>query len=1755
MKKYLLALPLTFFFFCSSFAQLPVMFSKGNFLPDNNIQKGNFKKEILTGGLSNGFYFGLIQFSILPSATEKMLLAKQGIVLENYLPQHAYLASIAENTDFTKLTKKNIISINIVPTFFKTDVAAENYKEEKSKSAGKYFAVNFYTSAGKEKVLEALKKLGASVVKTNFDANDVIYIQPKTSILANIAALPFVSFISIQSFAARALNYDDVGTHSLASMQSITGRNLQGKNITLGVGDIADTKTHIDFFGRNIARVPVGPSFHGIHTSGTAAGGGIKIPANKGVAPKASVINAYFTDIISQTPAYITDYNLTSTNNSYTTADNGCVGNGRYDASSNFIDDQLLNFTQIMHVYAAGNDGGFNCGGFPTSFATIKSGWQCAKNVLTVGNVNGDNYLISPTSSRGPVIDGRIKPEIVADGSGKTSTIQFNNYGNSSGTSMAAPTATGTIGLLTERYKQLNGNANPSAALMKALMCNTAEDLGNPGPDYTYGFGLLNGRRAVEALEANRYFFGNSNSSIPIIIPAGARRLKVMLYWADVAAASNAATALVNDLDLTVTGASGLHLPLVLNGNAASVTNNAVEAADHLNNIEQVVIDNPTAGTHNLNVNLFNVPQGSQNYIITYQVDMNGVTVEYPFGGETLVPGETERIRWSANGDESSTYTVEYSNNNGSSWNVISANEPAGSRSLSWVVPANVTNAALVRVSKNTSALNDVSDANFSILGVPTLTATVPCEGYVELNWNTVAGASSYDVLQLGADSMEIITNTTGSSFLVKGLQAAGSYWFGVQAKNGLVNGRRSISENVVPATGSCTLSPAFDNNFKAVSVDAPVNGRAFTSSALSAAEAVRVTIKNLDDAASSGSYDLFYQINNQTVVMQTSAAIIPALASAQFTFTTAADFSTSGIYTVKSWVKRTGDTQPQDDTATSIIKSLSNGAVALPVDDGFETTINEEYTVNTIGLDGNDRLDFKTNNARGRARTFVNTGFALSGNRAITLDQNAPGGEVTDSLLATYNLSNYTAGNLLRYNFSYKNHGQENFPNNKVWIRGSDTNPWVLAYDLAANQAGIGQWKNAIININNVLDTVVPAQPITSSFQVKFGEEGITSANIPNPISDQDDGYTFDDTKLSEAINDVEVLAVVSPTKSGCGVAGPLPLQVTLKNYGAIALSNVVVSYRVNGGTQVNETINSLPAGAANNYTFSSLINFIPNTDYTIDCWISAGADNYKSNDSLLGYYLHTSEVINTFPYIEGFETGSGGFFTNGTNNNWQLGTPSKTEINKAANGTNAWVTGLSDNYNNYQTGYLYSPCFNLTGLTVPVLSFSHIYKTELDYDYNWVDYSTDGGVTWVKLGVQSQGTNWYNDVKRLWNISNAKWHVASYDLPVGAANVRFRFVFTSDAGVTDEGVGIDDIHVFDKATIYTGVNETSTNTISGSNWLDVNAPNGNKIASINPQGNNLGLTNTAVYFNTGAVRFTSVPNNQYYLNRNIVIRPATQPVTPVLVRYYFTDAEALALMNANGCGTCTSIKDPYEAGVTKYSGTAAEENGNFNDNFTGIHQFILPANVQVIPYNNGYYAEFSVNGFSEFWINNGGPGANQPLPVSLLSFNANKQEKTVRLAWKTTSEINSSHFVVERSSNGMAFEAIGNVNAKNIPGEHDYSYIDLQPLSPVNFYRLKSVDLNGKFAYSEVRKVNFENSLFAVNIYPNPVIAGVINIISSENCYKAILYDAVGTAVARYKLSGKNNLVKVTSLAKGMYQIKIFSDKEVVTEKIIIQ
>lgn len=461
--------------------------------------------------------------------------------------------------------------------------------------------------------------------------------------------------------------------------------------------------------------------------------------------------------------------------------------------------------------------------------------------------------------------------------------------------------------------------------------------------------------------------------------------------------------------------------------------------------------------------------------------------------------------------------------------------------------------------------------------------------------------------------------------------------------------------------------------------------------------------------------------------------------------------------------------------------------------------------------------------------------------------------------------------------------------------------------------------------------------QNFSSSFQVRWGQWGQILAS--------DDfggaGYTFDDIRLYRAFNDIQMISIDTPIVASCGLNATTPVKVSIRNSANSAINSIPVNFQIDNGAVITETISSIAAKTTIQYTFTATANLASTGDHLVKVWVDYSGDSFKANDTT-EVQLVNSNIISSFPYLENFELGDGGWYTEGKKSSWEYGTPASDKISGAASGSKAWKTSLTGSYNDMEYSYLYSPCFNITGMTNPTLSVSLALDLEdcgnTLCDGAYVEYSADG-ITWTRLGANGQGTNWYNKSypgNNLWSIQDyTRWHVATIPLPTGLVNLRLRFVFKSDPAVSREGVGLDDIHIYDNSFgIYDGVtmgSPVSQNISGGNSWIHFTS-GGKLVASVQPNGQNMGNTDAQAYINTTPVRFRG---NQYYHDRNITIKPATINLTDsVLVRFYFLDNETESLINATGCAGCSKPSSAYQLGVSKYSdGNDNNENGTIAD------------------------------------------------------------------------------------------------------------------------------------------------------------------------------------------------------------------------------
>ena len=269
-------------------------------------------------------------------------------------------------------------------------------------------------------------------------------------------------------------------------------------------------------------------------------------------------------------------------------------------------------------------------GGYDTlSFDTM------AKNILAVGSVSDAvtsgardpaKAVVSSFSCWGPTDDGRIKPDLVANGATLYSSVGSGDaaYATYSGTSMASPNAAGTA----QQIVHLHGRLFPGHALrastLKALLIHTADDRGTAGPDYQYGWGLMNGKAAADLLQVYRNAAGTRRVVEDRLTPTrttytqsftwdGISPIRVTLVWTDPAGTATGTgdlrtSRLVNNLNLHLTGPSGsLHLPWVMPFTAGFDTNQfaaaAVTGTNNIDNVEQVYLAAPPApGVYQINV-------------------------------------------------------------------------------------------------------------------------------------------------------------------------------------------------------------------------------------------------------------------------------------------------------------------------------------------------------------------------------------------------------------------------------------------------------------------------------------------------------------------------------------------------------------------------------------------------------------------------------------------------------------------------------------------------------------------------------------------------------------------------------------------------------------------------------------------------------------------------------------------------------------------------------------------------------------------------------------------------------------------------------------------------------------------------------------------------------------------------------------------------------------------------------------------------
>lgn len=594
-------------------------------------------------------------------------------------------------------------------------------------------------------------------------------------------------------------NYEARGTHAVGWLNAgIPGApHLDGAGVVIGLGDGGALGGHPDLGDRVVHSTTDYALDWGDHpdmVAGVLAGAGVVDPRHRGAAAEAELVVESAAAITARAPSLHAAYGMTITNNSYGPSFR-CATAGRYAASSATIDQQLLDHPALLHVYAAGNHGRQDCDEAPApGYGTLPGGAQTAKNALTVGNVGLDRRRY-PTSAAGPTRDGRLKPDLVAVGEAVTTPDRDGGYARGTGTSYAAPGVAGALALLTQRYRQLHAGTDPGGALLKAVTCATATDLGPAGPDYRYGFGMLDARRALAVLEAGSYARGTARQGAAathvVSVPAGATRLSALLYYHDQAASPFAREPrrLVTDLDLALVTPAGDSLaPWTLDPAAPGAA--ATRTRDAANNAELVTLDDPPPGTYALVVGGRELPYGARDYVLAWDVRRPGVTLTCPHGGESLRPGASTFVAWDAAPGVGGPWRVE-ARRPGGAWEPVASGLPDAERSMRYTPPAEPGPLELRVVSESTQ-LADATDLPVELIAPPLALAGAPyCAGGVRLTWEPTPGAVAYEVYAYDGDAMTRVARPSHPGAVVAaGASPEGLYSVSAVAASGSVSAR-----------------------------------------------------------------------------------------------------------------------------------------------------------------------------------------------------------------------------------------------------------------------------------------------------------------------------------------------------------------------------------------------------------------------------------------------------------------------------------------------------------------------------------------------------------------------------------------------------------------------------------------------------------------------------------------------------------------------------------------------------------------------------------------------------------------------------------------------------------------------------------------------------------------------------------------------------------------------------------------------------
>ncbi len=613
----------------------------------------------------------LIQFNSHPDQAAKRSLSSNGVHLQQYIGGGAWVAWLEANVESNALSSADV---RWAGEYMPEDRVAPRVTSQEMPQwavAGDeiLLAVQFAKQLDESYGEALLAQLGA-IAGDYVSPLNTWYTQISPDLVDELTQDPGVMAVD---YIAPPMGMVNAGVRAAMHVDEVNNPpfDLRGNGVTVCVydGGLVDI-SHPDFENRGTQGETGGISSHPTHVAGTVLGNGAD--PYRGMAPEATLISYEYEscnpyclydspqDIFEnyQEALQVHGAHIFTNSIGSNTASNGydCDWEGDYELTSALLDSIVRGAVgePVIVGFAAGNERGAGRCGTTYSTLGVPAG---AKNVISVG-ASDDNDNMSSFSSWGPSDDGRIKPDVSAPGVSVVSCNSGGGYTTMSGTSMATPAVAGVNALLVEQWGISAMTEFPNPPTVKAILCNSAEDLFNHGPDYQFGYGRVDAVRAVETIQN----FGYLESSVgdnglvtqTFTVPAGLDVLKVTAAWADPPASYLATVTLINDLDLVLVDPSGIEYdPWILDWNNPSSP--ATTGTNVRDNVEQVEVMNPAAGQWTLRISGTDVPVGPQDFSVAANVPLaEGVmtitgTVTRQNGGQAIA-GATVTVMGSGAG-------------------------------------------------------------------------------------------------------------------------------------------------------------------------------------------------------------------------------------------------------------------------------------------------------------------------------------------------------------------------------------------------------------------------------------------------------------------------------------------------------------------------------------------------------------------------------------------------------------------------------------------------------------------------------------------------------------------------------------------------------------------------------------------------------------------------------------------------------------------------------------------------------------------------------------------------------------------------------------------------------------------------------------------------------------------------------------------------------------------------------------------------